>query len=123
MGCWPSESQCVFIVFNFKDPLSLNLIRFFSISLKGNNQVVLLCMHTTMYTSNTCTICTKKFHKHSIVLPSYYPRLCSFHASQGTHSVIQQLCNEAHFSSIFKFAINPCSRVPMMRGLVCYPFH
>ena len=63
------------------------------------------------------------FNKHSTVPPSYYPRLCSFHASQATHSVIQHLCSEVHFSSIFKFAINPCSHVPMMRGSVRYPFH
>lgn len=70
-----------------------------SISLKGNNQVVLLSMHTTMYTSNTCTICTKekkkKIHKHSIVRPSFNPRLCTVHASHGMHGIIQQLCNEA----------------------------
>lgn len=70
-----------------------------SISLKGNNQVVLLSMHTTMYTSNTCTICMKekkkKIHKHSIVRPSFNPRLCTVHASHGMHGIIQQLCNEA----------------------------
>lgn len=118
IGSWPEWISMYFIVFQ----LSLYLIWFISISSKGKIQVVLLCMHTTTYTSNTCTFCTKKIHKHLFVLPSYYPRLCSFHASQGTSSVIQQLCNEAHFSSTFKFANNPCSHGPMMRGSVGYPF-
>lgn len=37
----------------------------------------------------------KKIHKHSIVRPSFNPRLCTVHASHGMHGIIQQLCNEA----------------------------
>lgn len=105
-------------------PTFSNLIRFLFLHLIKRQQSGSASLHAySMYTSNTCTICTKEipetFNCSSLLLS----KAASSHASQGTRGIIQHLCNEPHFSSIFKFAINPCSRAPVMHSLTCHPFH